>query len=109
MEKATEQEIIPITLSDKLKDFLADELERNIRNKPAGIEQAIPQFKFIKSVLQKVKNKSEAVMLFSARECATIEGWLMASLEMTENTRFKKIHDIVHSAFKEWEKKNILD
>ena len=106
MEKATEHETISITLEEKSRKLLAYELEKNIKNIPLRVQEGIPQFKFLESVLQKIQDKSKAVMLFSARECATLSGWLMASFGITKEKRFRKIRNIIEDALSEWKKLN---
>ena len=101
--KATEKEEIEIDLPSELNHFLIKDLEKNAMNLPYHKQKEIPQFRFIESVLKKCKEKKPR--LFSARECATIDGYLSHSYVQTKKKEFEVLMSYFKKGLVEWERK----
>lgn len=101
--KATEKEEIEIDLPSELNHFLIKDLENTIKNTPYHRQKEIPQFRFIESILKKCKEKKPR--FFSARECATIDGYLSHSYVQTKKKEFEVLMSYFKKGLVEWERK----
>lgn len=105
-KKLTEQEVIEIRLTKGQKGLLYPDLKQGIRKIPK--KQRLPQYKFLVSVLKKLKDRNDEPMLFHARECATMVGWLSAHIQMLGSVagKFIEIKEIIEFALNKWKEEN---
>lgn len=107
--KATEQEVIEIDLSEGMRTYLVENLKETMKGLSRKDRRHIPQYKFLISVMKKCETPTDFPMLFSARECATLGGWLAAVIEIdTPKSRVDlvtEIQQVVSNVLSQWEER----
>lgn len=103
--KETEKEVIEIDIQGEMNYFLIKDLESCIALYYAGKVVGLDEhWKLLESVLKKCKQKKPRY--FSARECATIIGFLEQSFQLTKKSKFEILTIIFKKSLEEWEKNN---